>query len=185
MAVRTTDVTRCRTWVAAPRRGTLARDPVQISETVLDPVIHLVRHSRSARCGRESTPAATAKDTERARVRAHRYGRTYRNTERNSGAEQRFCDHQMPSRWSRCRRLLHRSLRRTSRLCSHLSHRSINRSSILSIAITMLGVRCRAGKSPCTARSRPRSHAGSVRAASAPAFPARTRASRGVVHRSG
>ena len=129
--------TRCQPWVAAPRRGRLARDPLQISETILDPVIDLVRHSRSANCGRESTPAATAKDTERARVRARRYGHPYRNTERNSGAEEHFRDHQMPNRWSRCVRLLHRSLRRTSRWCSHLSHWSINLSSILSMPSTV------------------------------------------------
>ncbi len=128
-------------WVAVPRRGRLARDPLQISETVLDPVIYLVRHSRSTNCGRGSTPAATAKDTERARVRAHRYGYPYRNTERNSGAEQHFRDHQMPNRWSWCMRCSHCSLRRTSRWSCHLSHRSMNLSSILSIAITMLGVR--------------------------------------------
>src|ERR1700679_1607785 len=42
-------------WVVAPRRGRLARDPVQISETVQDPVMYLVRHSRSANCGSGST----------------------------------------------------------------------------------------------------------------------------------
>jgi hypothetical protein len=125
-------------WVAAPRRGRLARDPLQISETVLDPVIYLVRHSRSANCGGGSTPAATAKDTERARVRAHRYGYSYRNTERNSGAEQHFRDHQMPNRWSRCMLRFQCSLRRASRSSCHLSHRSMNLSSILSTAITWL-----------------------------------------------
>jgi hypothetical protein len=75
---------------------------MQTNETVLDPVIYLVRHSRPANCILGSTLAATAKDTERARVRAHRYGYPHRNTERNSGAEQHFRDHQMPSRWSRC-----------------------------------------------------------------------------------
>jgi hypothetical protein len=93
------------------RRGRLARAPSQISQTVPDPATHetvvnplidLVRHSRAANCGRGSTPAATAKDTERARARARRSGYPYRNTERNSGAEQHFRDHQMPSRWSRC-----------------------------------------------------------------------------------
>jgi hypothetical protein len=115
--------------------GRLARDPLQISETVPDPAIHetvpdpvidLVRHSRSANCGRGSTPAATAQDTERARVRAHRYGYPYRNTERNSGAEQHFRDHQMPNRWSRCMLRFQCSLRRASRSSCHLSHRSMN-----------------------------------------------------------
>jgi hypothetical protein len=122
----------------------------QSGRTALDPFIHLVRHSRSANCGRASTPAATAKDTERARVRAHRYGYPYRNTERNSCAEQHYRDHQMPNRGSRHQmpdrgsrymRRFHCSLRRASRLSCHLSHRSMNLSSILSIAFTMLGVR--------------------------------------------
>ena len=142
---------RAGPWVAAPRRARLARDPLQISETVLDPVIHFVRHSKSANCGRGSIPAATAKDTERARVRAHRYGYPYRNTECNSGAEQHFRDHQMPNRWSRTQMpdrgsrymwRFHCALRRASRGSCHLSHRSMNPSSILSIAITMLGLRC-------------------------------------------
>ena len=100
--------------------------------------MYLVRHSRSANCGLGSTPAATAKDTERARVCAHRYGYPHRNTERNSGAEQRFCDHQMPSHWSRCMLRFQCSLRRASRSSCHLSHRSMNLSSILSIAITSI-----------------------------------------------
>jgi hypothetical protein len=120
----------------APRRGRLARDPLQISETVPNPVIYLVRHSRSANCGRGSTPAATAKDTERARVRAHRYGYPHRNAERNSGAEQHSCDHQMPSHWSRCMLRFQCSLRRATRSSCHLSHRSMNLSSILPIALT-------------------------------------------------
>jgi hypothetical protein len=166
-----------------PNRGSrLARDPLQISETVSDPFIYLVRHSRSANCGRGSTPAATAKDTERAGVRARRYGKPYRNTERNSGAGQHFRDHQMPNRWSRCMRCCHCPMRWACRRCSHLIYRSINRSSILSIF--MLCPRP-AGRSPCSARSRPCSGAGSVRAASGPAFRARTHASRGVVQRSG
>jgi hypothetical protein len=132
-------------WVAAPRRGRLARDPLQISETALDPVIDLVRHSRSANCGCESTPAATAKDTQRARVRAHRYGYSYRNAECKSGAEQHFRDHQMPNRssrrqvpdWSRYMWRFHCPIRRASRRCSHLSNRSINLSSILSMPSTV------------------------------------------------
>jgi hypothetical protein len=111
------------------------------------PAIHLVRHSRSANRGPEFTPAAAAKDTERASVRAHRYGYPYRNTERNSGAEQHFRDHQMPNRgsrnqmpnrWSRYMWRFHCSLRRASRWSCHLRHRSISLLSILSIAITML-----------------------------------------------
>jgi hypothetical protein len=86
----------------AARRGSLARNPLQISETVSDPVSYLVRHGRSPDYGRGSTPAATAKDIERAGVCTHRYGYPHRDTERNSGAEQHFCDHQMPSHWSRC-----------------------------------------------------------------------------------
>ncbi|MDT5354063.1 MAG: hypothetical protein QOJ56_2595, partial [Mycobacterium sp.] len=97
-------------WVAAPRCGRSARDPLQSNETVPDPVIDLVRHSRSANCGCGSAPAATAKDTEHARVRAHRYGHPYRSTKRNSGAEQHSRDHQMPSRWSRCMLRFWRSL---------------------------------------------------------------------------
>jgi hypothetical protein len=65
---------------------------------------------------------------------------SYRNTERNSGAEQHFRDHQMPNRWSRCMLRFQCSLRRASRSSCHLSHRSMNLSSILSTAITMLGV---------------------------------------------
>jgi hypothetical protein len=83
-------------------RRVLARDPLQINETVVDPVTYLVRHSRSVNCMLGSTPAAAAKDTERARVRAHRYGYPHPDTERNNGAEQHFRDHQMPSRPSRC-----------------------------------------------------------------------------------
>jgi hypothetical protein len=89
-------------WFVSRRRGRSARGPLQRSETVLDPIIYLVRHSRSANCGRGSTPAATAKGTERARVRAHRYGYSHRNTEHNSGAEHHSRNHQMPSHWSRC-----------------------------------------------------------------------------------
>jgi hypothetical protein len=102
----------------------------------MDPVIYLVRHSRFPNCAGGSTPAVTAKDIERAGVRAHRYGYPHRNTERNSGAEQHFCDHQMPSHWSRCMLRFQCSLRRASRSSCHLSHRSMNLSSILSIAIT-------------------------------------------------
>jgi hypothetical protein len=119
----------------AARRGTLARTPLQISETVPDPVFYLVRHSRSPDYARGSTPAATAKDIERAGVRTHRYGYPHRNTERNSAAEQHFCDHQMPSHWSRCMLRIQCSLRRASRSSCHLSHRSMNRLTILSIAI--------------------------------------------------
>jgi hypothetical protein len=119
----------------AARHGTLARNPLQISETVSDPVFYLVRHSRSPAYGRGSTPAATAKDIERAGVRTHRYGYPHRNTERNSGAEQHFCDHQMPSHWSRCMLRFQCSLRRASRSSCHLSHRSMSRLTILSIAI--------------------------------------------------
>ena len=90
-----------RTHLEHPGAAGLART-LQISETVLDPVIDLVRHSGSANCGRGSTPAATAKDTERAGIRAGRHGYPYRNTERDGGAEQHFRDHQMPRRWSRC-----------------------------------------------------------------------------------
>jgi hypothetical protein len=77
-------------------------------------------------------------------------GYSYRNTERNSCAEQHFRDHQMPNRGSRHQipdrgsrymRRFHCSLRRASRWSCHLSHRSMNLSSILSIAFTMLGVR--------------------------------------------
>jgi hypothetical protein len=119
----------------AARRGSLARNPLQISETVSDPVSYLVRHGRSPDYGRGSTPAATAKDIERAGVRTHRYGYPHRDTERNSGAEQHFCDHQMPSHWSRCMLRFQCSLRRASRSSCHLSHRSMNRLTILSIAI--------------------------------------------------